>query len=292
MVIIPIAMNRSNETTRGTMTRRQFLRLAALAAAGMGALYPTFIERNLIVTNRYRISVPYLPEPFAGLRVIQLTDLHHGPLMPIQTIEKVVTRANRLAGDLIVCTGDYVRGCDTTEQINTVWPVISRLTAPMGVFSVLGNHDHWADTERSIHMLQASGQDLRHRTIALERHGQQLWLAGTGDLWEDHRDLDLLLSNIPDEACRIVLAHNPDTADTDYTSRIDLMLSGHTHGGQVNLPFVGAPVVPVRNKTYTSGLKLSPRGTQVFISKGIGWAVVPVRFNCYPEIAVLELVQG
>jgi uncharacterized protein len=270
------------------MTRRQFLRLAAFAA-GLGALYPTFIERNLIVTNTYRIIVPHLPEPFVGLRIIQLTDLHYGPLMPIQTIERVIARANRLAGDLIVCTGDYVRGRDTTEQIDIVWPVISRLTAPMGVFSVLGNHDHWADTERSVRMLQASGQNLHHRTIALERDGQQLWLAGTGDLWEDHHDLDLLLSNIPEEACRIVLAHNPDTADIDYTSRIDLMLSGHTHGGQVDLPFLGVPIVPVRNKTYTSGLKRSPRGTQVFISKGIGWSIAPVRFNCYPEIAVLEL---
>ena len=291
LTTIPVDMNRGNAYVRHTMTRRQFLRLAAFAA-GLGALYPTFIERNLIVTNRYRISVPHLPEAFAGLRLVHLTDLHYGPLMAIRTIEKVITRANKLAGDLIVCTGDYVRGRDTTEQIDAVWPLISRLTAPMGVFSVLGNADHWADTEQSIRRLQASGQDLRHRTVALDRAGQRLWLAGTGDLWEDHRDLDLLLSNVPEEGCRIVLAHNPDTADTDYTSRIDLMLSGHTHGGQIDLPIVGPPLVPVRNKTYTSGLKRSPRGTQVFISKGIGWSVVPVRFNCYPEIAVLELVRG
>jgi predicted MPP superfamily phosphohydrolase len=85
-------------------------------------------------------------------------------------------------------------------------------------------------------------------------------------------------------------AHNPDTADTEYDGRADLMLCGHTHGGQVNIPLVGPLFLPVRNKSYSSGLKASPKGTRVFISKGIGWSGCPVRFNCLPEIAVLELV--
>ena len=89
-----------------------------------------------------------------------------------------------------------------------------------------------------------------------------------------------------------MLAHNPDTADSFFTSRVDLMISGHTHGGQVVLPFIGAPILPVANKTYSSGLKQSPKGQNVFISKGLGWAIAPVRFNCFPEIAVLELVRG
>lgn len=287
-------MDTENAPEQNALTRRRFLKLIAgsLATAGLAALYPVCIERNAVVTNRYRISVPHLPEAFTGLRIIQLTDLHYGPLMPIQTIEHIVRRTNRLIGDVIVCTGDYVHESNATEQIKTVWPVLSRLAAPMGVYSILGNHDHWADTGESIRALQQSGQDLRHRAIALERDGQQLWLAGAGDLWEDHRDLDTLLEEIPDDACRIVLAHNPDTADTGYASRIDLMLAGHTHGGQVNLPIVGAPVIPVKNKTYTSGLKRSPCGTRVFISKGIGWSVYPVRFNCFPEIAVLELIPA
>ncbi|NQU39869.1 MAG: hypothetical protein HQ523_07955 [Lentisphaerae bacterium] len=95
---------------------------------------------------------------------------------------------------------------------------------------------------------------------------------------------------MPESDCRIVLAHNPDTADTSFSSRVDLMLSGHTHGGQVRIPFIGPPVLPVRNKNYSSGLKSSLRGATVFISRGIGWAILPVRFNCFPEIAVLELI--
>jgi hypothetical protein len=166
------------------------------------------------------------------------------------------------------------------------------LAAPAGVYAVLGNHDHWADTERSLYWLEKTGQNLRHRTATIARDGQRIWLVGAGDLWEDHVGLDGLLSGIPDGECRIVLAHNPDTADTDFSARVDLILAGHTHGGQVNLPFIGPPVLPVKNKTYSSGLKFSPRGAPVFISRGIGWAVYPVRFNCLPEIAVLELVPS
>ena len=101
-----------------------------------------------------------------------------------------------------------------------------------------------------------------------------------------------MLKDIPKSDCRIVLAHNPDTADTDFLSRVDLMISGHTHGGQVNIPFIGTPILPVRNKNYSCGLKTSLRGIKVFISRGIGWAIYPIRFNCFPEIAVLELVQA
>ena len=159
----------------------------------------------------------------------------------------------------------------------------------MGVFSILGNHDHWADTERSQYWLNHTGQDLRHKVFSIEKGGERIWLAGAGDIWEDHKDLDELLHTVPGSECRIVLAHNPDSADTEFSSRIDLMISGHTHGGQVDIPFVGTPILPVSNKTYSSGLKKSRRGTTLFISRGIGWAILPIRFNCYPEIAVLEL---
>jgi uncharacterized protein len=94
---------------------------------------------------------------------------------------------------------------------------------------------------------------------------------------------------VPKDDCRIVLAHNPDSADTILESKPDLVISGHTHGGQVNIPFIGTPVLPVKNKNYSFGLKRSIENIPVFISRGIGWAIYPVRFNCFPEIAVLTL---
>lgn len=262
---------------------------AGSVAAGIIGSYPVFIERYLVQVNRYRIPVPTLPRQFNGFTIVQLTDLHFGPLVPLSFLQHVIRKANALSKDVIVCTGDYVHERDTDEEINGIWPLLSELNAPLGVYSVLGNHDHWADSNRSVYWLERSGQNIRNRTHCFERDGKRLWIAGGGDLWEDHRNFDEILGNIPDDDCKIVLAHNPDSADSNFSKRIDLMICGHTHGGQVNIPFYGAPVLPVKNKNYSSGLKTSAKGQPVFISKGIGWAVYPVRFNCFPEIAVLEL---
>jgi len=273
------------------ITRRQFLKRAySFGSIGLAASYPIFIERYIVLTNSYRVSVPNLPKAFTGFRIVQLSDLHYGFLVPRGLIRQVIDRTNHLKPDLIVCTGDYVHEKNSTKQIDEVWPVMSRLSAQFGVYSVLGNHDHWASTDRSDYWLKRTQQDLCHKVVRIERDKQNLWLAGAGDLYEDHRNLDDVLGKIPDSDCRIVLAHNPDSADTAFSKRIDLMISGHTHGGQVNIPFIGTPVLPVQNKNYSSGLKVSPRGGKVFISKGIGWAIYPIRFNCYPEIVVLELV--
>ncbi len=275
------------------ITRRHCLKLMGGAGAlGLMASYPIFIERYIVLTNTYRIPVQNLPQAFSGFRIVHLTDLHLGFLVPLSLIRSVVARANRIEADLIVCTGDYVHEKRATTQIDAVWSVLAELQASSGVLSVLGNHDHWADTDRSRHWLARTGQDLSHRVRAITRDGKRLWFAGAGDLWEDHQPLDELLGDIPESDCRIVLAHNPDTADTEHTSPVDLMISGHTHGGQVDIPFVGTPVLPVKNKSYSHGLKTSPSGFPVFISRGIGWAVYPIRFNCYPEIAILELVPA
>jgi hypothetical protein len=115
-------------------------------------------------------------------------------------------------------------------------------------------------------------------------------IGGTGDLWEDELNIDAVFFNLDPDDCKILLSHNPDAVDTAYQTPLSLVLSGHTHGGQVVIPGWGAPIVPVKNKNYVSGL-IQTLKTQLFISKGIGWAMYPVRFNCYPEIAVLHLVN-
>jgi predicted MPP superfamily phosphohydrolase len=276
------------------MNRRQFLKrtLWAGAATALVGTYPLFIERYIIRTNHYTIPVPNLPHEFDGLRIIHLTDLHYGPLMPLEILGKVIQKTNELEKDIVVCTGDYVRGAAAARRIDGIWSVMADLRAPEGVYTVLGNHDHWASTEQSVCWLNTSGHiNLRHKAVPLTRKGTSIWLGGAGDLWEDHVNLDQVLKDVPDDACRIVLAHNPDTADTDYTARVDLMISGHTHGGQVKIPFIGAPLLPVKNKAYTSGFVRSHK-TNVFISRGIGWAALPVRFNCFPEIAILNIVRS
>jgi uncharacterized protein len=234
------------QTTMEKFTRRTFLKRAASRGSliALAPVYSVFIERYIIQTNYYQLRVPNLPEQFSGLQVVQVSDLHYGSLMPLALIENIIDKVNRIERDVVVCTGDYVHGgLDKTAQIDAVWPVISRLTAQLGVYSVLGNHDHWANTSRSLEWLRGSGQDLRHKAVPVERGGKRIWIAGAGDLWGDHIGRDYLLKGIPETDCRIVLAHNPDTADSQYSARVDLFISGHTHGGQVNIPFFGLELV-------------------------------------------------
>ncbi len=272
------------------VSRRQFLRFT-LAGAGCALLgsYPVFIERNLVRINRYTIPVDGLPAAFNGFTIAHLTDLHLGTLVSTDFIQGVVDRTNRLRADMIVCTGDYVHARNTTEEIDRVWPILSRLNARHGVHAVLGNHDHWADQERSLYWMERTGQGLRHRCRSIERGGQRILIGGAGDYWEDQLKIDQAFAGSDENDCRLLLSHNPDSVDTRFKTPLSLVLCGHTHGGQVVVPFVGPPVLPVKNKAYSSGLITTAR-TRVFISRGIGWAIYPVRFNCYPEIAVLRLV--
>ena len=272
-----------------SVSRRKFLKLGIrYGCAGLILGYPVFIERYIVVTNIYAIPVPNLPREFDGFRITHITDVHYGSLVPKVFVEMVVDKANACKTDIIVCTGDYVHERNSTVQLDAVWPILEKLSAPAGVYSVLGNHDHWADFERSVYWLDRSGQNIRHKAVPLEKNGKRIWIGGAGDLMEDKIGIDEAFENVPEQACKICLAHNPDTADSKYKTRIDLMISGHTHGGQVNIPFVGTPKLPVENKRYSSGFIRSDK-TNLFISRGIGWSIIPVRFNCYPEIAILEL---
>lgn len=273
------------------MNRRSFLKLAlSTGAVVLVGSYPIFIERNLVQLNRYKIPIPNLPLSFHGFTLAHLTDVHLGALVSPSFVEEIVHRANRLNTDIIVCTGDYVHQRNTIEEIDKVWPVLSKLTARYGVYSVLGNHDHWADTARSLYWLERSGQNIRHQCKPIYKGREKILLGGAGDFWEDELKINEAFSCSDQDDCKILLSHNPDSVDSDFQTPLSLVLSGHTHGGQVVLPFLGARRLPVENKAYSSGLISTPK-TPLFISRGIGWSTLPVRFNCYPEIAVLELVN-
>ena len=134
------------------MNRRTFLKFAVYGgAAALIGSYPVLIERNIVQVNRYRIAIANLPSAFQGFRLAHLTDLHLGFLVSESFVEGIVHRTNRLRADAIVCTGDYVHERNTAGEIDKVWPILSRLEAREGVYSVLGNHDHWADSDRSIY---------------------------------------------------------------------------------------------------------------------------------------------
>ena len=161
----------------------------------------------------------------------------------------------------------------------------------MGRFSVLGNHDHWESAPASRHALDAAGiARVDNAGTWLERGGARLRVCGVGDLWTDHQDLPAALGDATDRDAVILLSHNPDFAEEVRDRRVGLIVSGHTHGGQVVVPGYGAPIVPSRyGQKYLHGL-VRGLSCQVFITRGVGTVTPPVRFLCRPEIVLITLV--
>jgi hypothetical protein len=295
--LVFVSMEGLNETdTTGVYVIMLMIVLKIIIGVIIGAvilvLYGICIERYLVKFPRYKIPVPNLPKVFHGFTIVHISDVHYSPLVPYWFLKRLFNKVRAIDKDFIVCTGDYVLGRNVPSRVETAWSLLRELEAPFGVYSVLGNCDHWADDQLSRKLLVRSGQDVQGKAISLTKDGKHLWIAGAGDYLENHIPLDPILQSIPQDECRIVIAHNPDSADTDFTERIDLMLAGHTHGGQINIPFYGIPMLPVNNKTYSFGLKTSPKGHAVFISKGIGWGIFPGRLNCFPEIPIIELISA
>ncbi len=275
-----------------TESRRQFLRRLGLAAAGVlvgGTALDVAYERGWIEVTHPRIAIPGLPEPFEGLRLCQITDVHHGPYLSLQRVTEIVRLAARQEPDLFVVTGDMSHRHE--RYVAPAWRELKPLQAPLGTWCVMGNHDHWHGIEASRRGAAEAGlPELRNRRVPLERGGARIWLAGVGDLWEDEQDLERALHGVPEDEVAILLTHNPDYADEMDDPRVKLMLAGHSHGGQVSLPLLGPVALPCRRK-YTKGL-VQTDVSQIYISRGLGMATVPFRLCCRPELPVIELTRA
>ncbi|MDB5294960.1 MAG: putative metallophosphoesterase, partial [Phycisphaerales bacterium] len=258
---------------------------------------------NVEVTGRV-VRIAGLPAPLRGLRVVHLTDIHHGPWTSLQYVRRVVQQANALKPDLVLLTGDYVHQSDV--YIAPVVRELALLRARAGVVATLGNHDWWENdrlTRSEFRKTPMRLIDNDRLFLTAERTLEQsvgpadakyaVCLAGVGDLWEGSPNYAHALGGVPDAMPRVLLSHNPDVAEDPALlaagPRIDLMLSGHTHGGQISLPLIGAPVTLSRyGQKYASGMVQSPL-CPVYVNRGIGTTVMPVRFGVRPEIAVFEL---
>lgn len=229
-----------------------------------------------------------LPVAFDGLSIVHLTDIHHSIYTPLETVEGAVYLANLLRPDLVALTGDYV-----TLSPSYIWPVaraLGRLRARLGVFAVLGNHDFQVDADEITRALRAQHiRVLRNAHYALRARGATLWVAGVDDLWWNADDFPAALAAVPAREAKILLCHNPVGIRQAASHGVDFVLSGHTHGGQVRLPLVGS--VRGRSKLGERFVEGWNRldGTQIYVNRGIGKSVVPLRFNCPPEIARLRL---
>lgn len=274
------------------MNRRLFLRttLAAtvplpVVAAGYG-----LFEAGWVRVDRQTLPLPRLPNSFAGLRIAFLTDIHHGPFTSLDYVTSVVRTTLCLVPDLILLGGDY--SLKDRKYIRPCLEVLASLKAPLGVFGVLGNHDYWHGmTETREGLAAANIAELTNRGVWLNRGSDRLRLAGVDDLWAGHINLKEAMGDARrDDAC-LLLSHNPDFAEGLRDERVGLVLSGHTHGGQVVFPG-GAPFVPsMYGQKYLRGLVQAP-DTLVYISRGLGTTGVPIRIASRPEINLITLVSA
>jgi predicted MPP superfamily phosphohydrolase len=286
-------------------SRRKFLVHAARAAAGGAAAvgaYSFLVETHWLGVSRHKYVLRDLPPELDGLRVVQLTDVHHGPTLTLDYVRRVVRTTNALKPDLVLLTGDYVYR--SPEYIEPVVRELSLLHGTVGVVGVMGNHDWWEDPIRTRRAFAAAGIPLIDNDrlfVTPERKlvrssGEGLCVAGVGDYMEDVIRPDQALSQVPAAMPRLLLSHNPDAAEDPALvrprPRVDLMICGHTHGGQIWVPGLGTPIIPSRyGQKYRSGFVAGP-ACPVFVSRGIGTTVLPLRFCVPPEIVAFELRCG
>jgi len=279
------------------MTRRKFLKLLGFGTAEVvlmgvgGFIYSGWIEPNALTVTDITMPITNLPEAFDGYRLVQISDIHAGTWMNTDRLMTVVNRINDLNADLVAITGDYL----TIGKVDWIADILinplQSLQAKDGVVSVLGNHDHWTDGDAVSRILKtANVLELKNDSIVLERDSAKLAIAGVDDVWEGLADLDAVASTLPErDVPAILLAHEPDFADASAeTGRFALQISGHSHGGQVRLPILGAPMLPKFGKKYPIG-QYQVRDMVQYTNRGVGMIPPTVRFGCPPEITVFTL---
>lgn len=242
-------------------------------------------EANSLSLERVAINLNRLPKKLDGFKIIHLSDTHHSPFTNLEHIARAVKIANRLRPNMFILTGDYVS--HETRFIGPVAKVLGGLNAEFGTYACLGNHDHWTDADLVTSRFRDNGINvLINEGFRFEARGASFWLAGVDDHMVGKTDLPAALrGSFPDEM-KLLLAHNPIIFRQAVRFGVDLTLSGHTHGGQVKVR--DPEKRPIRRRKLSNGLHRR-KDSQIYITRGIGTVVLPVRYQCPPEISLLEL---
>ncbi|HYE15856.1 MAG TPA: metallophosphoesterase [Pyrinomonadaceae bacterium] len=250
-----------------------------MARAALAEPYRLAVERHAIGLRR-------LPPQLDGLKIVHLSDIHHSPFTSRAQIERAVEAANALQPDIVALTGDYIS--HEREYIEPCAEMLGRLRARRGVFACLGNHDNWVDAPLITDLFRAEGISvLVNEGFRFEDRGASFWLAGVDDTMVGLEDLPLALAGSRSDEMKLLLAHNPVILRRAARAGVDLVLSGHTHGGQVAWRSEASPSGRVRRRILRG---LGRRGeTQIYVTRGLGTVVLPVRYGCLPEVSLLTL---
>lgn len=242
-------------------------------------------EANTLEVENVSITLKRLPKSLDGFRFVHLSDIHHSPFTEIEHILRAVEYTNALAPDMCILTGDYVS--HDSEYIAPMAEVLGGLESEFGTFACLGNHDHWTNAEMVAKSLRNSAiKVLINEGFRFSAREASFWLAGVDDYMVGKTDLRAALrGSFPDEM-KMVLAHNPVIVRRAARAGVDLMLSGHTHGGQIKIRDDEKRILPKRR--LKNGLHRR-KDTQIYITRGIGTVVLPIRYQCPPEISLIQL---
>jgi predicted MPP superfamily phosphohydrolase len=266
------------------MTRRTFFKRTLVASPflmGGTAGYSRYIERHDVEVVDVEIELG-LPQP---LTAAVLSDIHFDPLYETDYLEDLIAKVNESSPDIVLYCGDFIS--NSTRRIDELFAILSKVNAPAGSFGILGNHEHWIGADAVTDAFESSGITiLRNQSVPLpDRDGW--YLTGLESHWTGRPDTQSI-KNTSSTARHIVLAHEPDSFDVLTDSRIALQLSGHTHGGQIRVPFHGAIQLPSWGKKYQCGL-FESGGRRLYVNRGIGTVGRHFRLNCRPEITELRL---
>ena len=285
----------SLERARRELTRRRFLAGLGVTAATL-SLYSGELERHALTTVRQTVRVANLPPAFHGFTIAQLSDFHYRDYNEPYFIRHAVEQVNLLKPDLVALTGDFITASrvpgsrsSAAADANDCASILAGITCPLR-FSTLGNHDT-VDPTGVLKALRVHGLNpLNNEHTAIDLRGDRLWIAGLADAYFDVPNLTAAIPKRNPSEPLILLGHEPDFADTvaQYAS-VDLMLTGHTHGGQVRLPLMPPFFLPSMGLKYVHGMFVLRGNMQLYVNRGLGTMHLPFRLNCPPELTLLTL---
>ncbi len=252
----------------------------------MPFLEKLFIDNQVydLEVVQYDLFLPRWPKEFSGLSLVQVSDIHFGKYIHKDYLRMVFEEAKKLKPDFFAFTGDFI---SHFKDIAPIRGLLKGFKAPLGVYALLGNHDHWAGAAEMRKALEGDGiKVLQNDVVYLKRKGKSLALLGADDLWEGKKDISALLEAQGD--AKILLAHQPDHFYLAKKLKAHLQISGHCHGGQICFPLVGPLIVPtVQGRKFAAGF-MREKGTTLFIHRGIG-GFPPLRTLCRPQVVKLVL---
>lgn len=271
------------------MKKHKFILLSLILFLPILAMmYSFFVEPYLYDVNEVFLVSPDIPSSFVGKRIVFVSDIHNGPFFSRERVSDLATRINGLKPDIIFLGGDYA----TKDSISTLicFEELKSLEAPMGKYGVLGNHDYWEGGMEAIRDMNVAGiTSLNNNGVWVYSGGERIRLGGVSDLWHGAPDPIPTINEANQSDYVILLSHNPDYAEKLQTNYVDIVLSGHTHGGQVTFFGLWVPYMPSEYGQKYRGGFAQTEYTSVYVTRGIGMTFLPIRFFARPEITVFTL---